>query len=277
MTLSSSRVLRVGGFSGLCGSVGLLAALLVTQSAPAARTAGAAAKPVTTKITVTAGKPTEFAFKLSKTEVPVGTVVFTVHNAGVLGHSFKICTTAAKTTKANACVGKATAVIPPKHSATLTVKFTKKGNYEYLCTVPGHAAAGMKGKLGIGEVATAPTTTAAATTTTAPVTTTAAVTTTTAATTTTAIVKPPATEALIGDPTDGASVFVSAGCGQCHTLAAAGTTGTVGPNLDALAPDQPTIVNQVTGGGGFMPSFAASLSATQINDVASYVYQSTHS
>jgi mono/diheme cytochrome c family protein len=50
----------------------------------------------------------------------------------------------------------------------------------------------------------------------------------------------------------------------------------VGPNLDALAPDQPAIVNEVAAGGAFMPSFAAALSPAQINDVASYVYQSTH-
>ena len=30
-------------------------------------------------------------------------------------------------------------------SAKLVVKFAKAGNFPYLCTVPGHAAAGMKG------------------------------------------------------------------------------------------------------------------------------------
>ena len=30
-------------------------------------------------------------------------------------------------------------------SATLRVTFLRKGNYAYTCTVPGHAAAGMKG------------------------------------------------------------------------------------------------------------------------------------
>ncbi|HSS42546.1 MAG TPA: c-type cytochrome [Solirubrobacterales bacterium] len=39
----------------------------------------------------------------------------------------------------------------------------------------------------------------------------------------------------------GAQLFASAGCGGCHTLAAAGTTGTTGPNLDEfLAPDDTT-------------------------------------
>jgi len=31
------------------------------------------------------------------------------------------------------------------------------------------------------------------------------------------------------------------------------------------------------GGGGYMPRFSASLTTQQIYDVASYVYQSTHS
>jgi uncharacterized cupredoxin-like copper-binding protein len=32
-------------------------------------------------------------------------------------------------------------------SANLTVTFTKPGTYRYLCTLPGHAEAGMKGVL----------------------------------------------------------------------------------------------------------------------------------
>ena len=35
----------------------------------------------------------------------------------------------------------------PIASTALTIKFTKTGTYEYMCTVPGHAAAGMKGDL----------------------------------------------------------------------------------------------------------------------------------
>jgi mono/diheme cytochrome c family protein len=72
---------------------------------------------------------------------------------------------------------------------------------------------------------------------------------------------------------DGAEVFASAGCGGCHTLAAAGTTGNVGPNLDDLQPDAPTVKAQVTNGGGGMPSFSGELSAAEINAVARYVAQ----
>ena len=35
-----------------------------------------------------------------------------------------------------------------------------------------------------------------------------------------------------GDPAAGQDVFASAGCGSCHTVAAAGSTGTTGPVLD---------------------------------------------
>jgi hypothetical protein len=40
---------------------------------------------------------------------------------------------------------------------------------------------------------------------------------------------------------------------SCHTLAAAGATGTVGPNLDQLTPSQALVEHQVTNGGGGMP------------------------
>jgi PQQ-dependent dehydrogenase (methanol/ethanol family) len=88
--------------------------------------------------------------------------------------------------------------------------------------------------------------------------------------------KPPATETLVGDPTAGGTVFASSGCGSCHTLAAAGSKGTAGPNLDATAPNQAAIVQTVTNGGFNMPSFGGKLTSTQIKDVAAYVYKSTH-
>ena len=77
-----------------------------------------------------------------------------------------------------------------------------------------------------------------------------------------------------GDATAGADVFASAGCANCHTLSAAGSTGTTGPNLDDLQPDFDTVVNQVTNGGGGMPAFGDMLSEQQINDVAAYVSES---
>lgn len=44
-----------------------------------------------------------------------------------------------------------------------------------------------------------------------------------------------------GGGSPGAQLFTSAGCGGCHTLSAAGTTGTTGPALEeSLAPDDNT-------------------------------------
>ena len=74
-----------------------------------------------------------------------------------------------------------------------------------------------------------------------------------------------------GDATAGKQVFESAGCTSCHTLADAGATGTVGPNLDEAKPPASLVVDRVTHGKGVMPSFSGQLSEQQIQDVAAYV------
>jgi uncharacterized cupredoxin-like copper-binding protein len=84
-----------------------------------------------TTVTVTAGKPSEFHFTLSKKSGKAGAYTFKVTNKGTLPHDFKIG-------------GKKTKLLTPGQSASLTVTL-KKGSYPYLCTVTGHAAAGMKG------------------------------------------------------------------------------------------------------------------------------------
>jgi mono/diheme cytochrome c family protein len=80
---------------------------------------------------------------------------------------------------------------------------------------------------------------------------------------------------LTGDPTAGAKIFQSAGCVGCHTLAAAHSTGTVGPNLDQAKPDYRLATARVTLGKNVMPSFKGKLSTQQIADVAAYVVKST--
>jgi cytochrome c553 len=77
-----------------------------------------------------------------------------------------------------------------------------------------------------------------------------------------------------GDPAAGEEVFASAGCGSCHTLEEAGTSGTVGPNLDDSTIDEAAAVQQVTDGGGGMPPFGGQLSEEQIQDVAAFVVAS---
>jgi mono/diheme cytochrome c family protein len=72
----------------------------------------------------------------------------------------------------------------------------------------------------------------------------------------------------------GAAIFADSGCGSCHTLAAAGSSGTIGPNLDETRPSQDLAIERVTNGGGGMPPFKDSLSAGQIEMVADYVASS---
>jgi sulfite dehydrogenase len=74
-----------------------------------------------------------------------------------------------------------------------------------------------------------------------------------------------------GDPAAGKQVFQSAGCGSCHTLKDAGTTGQIGPNLDDAKPSADKVVERVTNGKGVMPSFKDKLTDKQIQDVAAYV------
>ena len=114
----------------LVGAAALALALVPLGTAGRAIRLEGTATPL---VTVKAGAPSLFAFKLSTTSVAKpGKVIFVVTNVGKLPHDFKIN-------------GKKTPLIAPGKSAKLVVSFKKKGSYPYLCTVPGHAAAGMKG------------------------------------------------------------------------------------------------------------------------------------
>jgi cytochrome c6 len=74
-----------------------------------------------------------------------------------------------------------------------------------------------------------------------------------------------------GTAPSGAQVFASSGCGGCHTLKAAGASGSIGPNLDQLRPSASAVAAIVKSGGGSMPSFASKLNGAQISAVAAYV------
>jgi uncharacterized cupredoxin-like copper-binding protein len=101
-------------------------------------------------INVTAGKPSELGFTLVKTSVPAaGKVTFKVTNRGTLAHNFEICTATTTTGNAFSCAGSKTPMIQPGKTASITVKLSK-GKHEFLCTVTGHAQAGMKGVFGAG-------------------------------------------------------------------------------------------------------------------------------
>ncbi|MGI9556444.1 MAG: c-type cytochrome [Solirubrobacterales bacterium] len=60
-------------------------------------------------------------------------------------------------------------------------------------------------------------------------------------------------------------------CGSCHTLAAAGTTGTIGPSLDGAGVSADDAATIVTDGRGSMPSFGGQLDEAQIQAVAEFV------
>ena len=80
---------------------------------------------------------------------------------------------------------------------------------------------------------------------------------------------------LEGDASNGEQIFSSAGCGGCHTLEAAGSSGTVGPNLDEAQPSLALAIQRVTNGAGAMPPYKDQLSEQEIVDVATFVVEST--
>jgi mono/diheme cytochrome c family protein len=83
------------------------------------------------------------------------------------------------------------------------------------------------------------------------------------------------TQAGGGGGPDGKAIFAEAGCGGCHALEAAGSSGTVGPNLDDSKPSKELAIERVTKGMGAMPSFADTYSPEEIAAVAEYVVTST--
>jgi len=94
-------------------------------SAGTARTTAAAPK-----VGVQGG---EFFFRFTQKSIgKPGKVTFAFKNVGHVEHDLRIN-------------GKTTPLLEPGKTATLAITFKKKGRYTYLCTVPGHAAAGMKG------------------------------------------------------------------------------------------------------------------------------------
>ena len=73
-----------------------------------------------------------------------------------------------------------------------------------------------------------------------------------------------------GDAEAGAALFDEQGCGSCHVLADAGSTGTTGPNLDELQPSYDAAFQQIQNGGGGMPAYDG-LGEDAIADLAAYV------
>ena len=70
----------------------------------------------------------------------------------------------------------------------------------------------------------------------------------------------------------GKDVFLNkAVCSTCHTLADAGSSGDIGPNLNEIRPDKMRVINTVTNGIGVMPPYEDQLTLEEIEAVAHYV------
>jgi uncharacterized cupredoxin-like copper-binding protein len=120
------RQITMRSIIGLAAAAVAALALVPLAAARTDRQTRAAA----TTIQVSGG---EFFFKLSvKSIAKPGTVTFVFKNVGHVLHDFHIS-------------GKTTPLIQPGKTAKLVITFRKAGKFSYLCTVPGHAASGMKG------------------------------------------------------------------------------------------------------------------------------------
>jgi uncharacterized cupredoxin-like copper-binding protein len=107
----------------------ILAGLIGLAFLPASGTAVAGHPPHTVAVSMK-----DFKFALSKRAVPHGLAVFKVRNDGKVIHDFKIA-------------GKKTPIYTSGRGGLLRVRIDKAGRYKYVCTVPGHVAAGMWGVL----------------------------------------------------------------------------------------------------------------------------------
>ena len=104
----------------------------------------------TVVVTVTAGKPHEYDFRVrASSQTLTARVRFVVTNEGRLPHSFKVCAAPVLGIPQSTCAGHGTATIEPGRSASLTVSFSRTGTYEYLSSLPGQAALGMIGTIGV--------------------------------------------------------------------------------------------------------------------------------
>ena len=111
----------------------IVAAVSIAALTPAGLASARTDSPARAAATAISVRGKEFSFRLSKTSIPKPeTVTFSFRNVGTMAHDFAIG-------------GKKTRLIGPGKTARLIVTFHKKGRFPYLCTVPGHAQAGMKG------------------------------------------------------------------------------------------------------------------------------------
>ena len=91
----------------------------------------AGARPAAQTATTVRVTAKDFKFVLSRKSAPHGKVTFIVTNKGPAKHDFKIA-------------GKKTPLLKKGQKKSIIVTLRKGKKYAYICTVPGHAALGMK-------------------------------------------------------------------------------------------------------------------------------------
>ena len=116
--MKSIRVLIIAPFVAALIAIG-----------PAVSAHSPMAPPTTVRVVMT-----DYDFTLSKIRIVHGKAVFRIVNTGEVIHDFKIA-------------GKKTPYFTTGQSGILGVALKKPGKYLFVCTVPGHIAAGMKGTL----------------------------------------------------------------------------------------------------------------------------------
>jgi nitrite reductase (NO-forming) len=93
----------------------------------------------------------DFSFDPNSASAPAGSeVTVTLENEGVLEHSWVLVSDQADpatVTDADAIGGASTGSVPAGESNSITFTAPPAGTYQYVCTVPGHAAGGMVGTL----------------------------------------------------------------------------------------------------------------------------------
>jgi mono/diheme cytochrome c family protein len=76
---------------------------------------------------------------------------------------------------------------------------------------------------------------------------------------------------------DGRSIFVSAGCGACHTIASAHTSGQLGPDFDTSEQlNRAQIRTEIDAGGNGMPSYQHTLTPRQKRAITEFIFQTMH-
>jgi mono/diheme cytochrome c family protein len=81
----------------------------------------------------------------------------------------------------------------------------------------------------------------------------------------------PSQQAIGPEEKDPLALFTGSGCGSCHALAEAESTGTVGPNLDDSDASREEAIQQIAEGGGGMPAYKGRLTDEQIQILAELI------